>query len=64
MKILQCLIQVTGNQGYGSNQKGYRLYDLDRKKVVHSRDVTFDEASTPGVEKEVASTYVELNYQR
>ena len=49
--------------GYGSNQKGYRLYDLDRKKVVHSRDVTFDEASTPGVEKEVAST-VELNYQR
>ena len=46
--------------GYGSNQKGYRLYDLDRKKVVHSRDVTFDEASTPGVKKEVASTYVEL----
>ena len=46
--------------GYGSNQIGYRLYDLDCKKVVHSRDVTFDEASTPGVEKEVASTYVEL----
>ena len=28
--------------------------------MVHSRDVIFDEASTPGVEKEVASTYVEL----
>ncbi len=25
--------------GYGSNQKGYRLYDLNIFKFIHSRDV-------------------------
>ena len=46
--------------GYGTNQKGYRLYDVKRKKIVHSRDVVFDETSLPGIEKETTIKYVEL----
>jgi len=46
--------------GYGSTQKGYRLYDVERMKVVHSRDVVFDETSTPGLQKETTVKYVEL----
>ena len=30
--------------GYGTNQKGYRLYDLGCMKVIHSRDVVFDKS--------------------
>ena len=37
--------------GYGTVTKGYRLYDVNRSKVLYSRDVVFDE-SMPGVEKE------------
>ena len=37
--------------GYGNETKGYRLYDLTRSRVIHSRDVLFDE-STRGIEKE------------
>ena len=37
--------------GYGMVTKGYRLYDVNRSKVLYSRDVVFDE-SKPGVEKE------------
>ena len=37
--------------GYGTVTKGYRLYDVNRSKVLYSRDVIFDE-SKPGVEKE------------
>ena len=37
--------------GYGTVTKGYRLYDVNRSKVLYSRDVVFDE-SKPGVEKE------------
>ena len=29
--------------GYGTNVKGYRLYDLDKKKIFFSRDIIFDE---------------------
>ena len=29
--------------GYGTNVKGYRLYDVNRQKVFFSRDVLFDE---------------------
>ena len=46
--------------GYGTSQKGYRLYDVERMKVVHSRDVVFDETSTPGIQKETTVKYVEL----
>ena len=50
--------------GYGTNQKGYRLYDLGHMKVIHSRDVVFDEASMPGMEKEETTTrYVELEIE-
>lgn len=30
--------------GYGTNVKGYRLYDQTRKRVLYSRDVKFDES--------------------
>ena len=48
--------------GYGTNQKGYRLYDLERMKVIHSRDVVFNEVSMPGLqtEEEPYDKYVEL----
>ena len=29
--------------GYGTVTKGYRLYDMTRQKIVHSRDVHFYE---------------------
>ena len=35
--------------GYGTETKGYRQYDASRARVIHSRDVLFDE-STRGVE--------------
>ena len=38
--------------GYGTTQKGYRLYDLECMKVIHNRDVIFNEKSTPGIQKE------------
>ena len=31
--------------GYGAEIKGYQLYDVERGKVLHSRDVIFDESS-------------------
>ena len=39
--------------GYGSDQKGYRLYDLERLRVIHSRDVVFDETSMAGTQVQV-----------
>lgn len=38
--------------GYCSTTKGYRLYDIDRKRVFYSRDVVCDEQET-GVKKEI-----------
>ena len=46
--------------GYGTSQKGYRLYDVEHMKIVHSRDVVFDETSTPGLQRESTIKYVEL----
>ena len=37
--------------GYGSTTKGYRLYDLNARKVLHSRDVIFDEMQHVSFEK-------------
>ena len=31
--------------GYGNVTKGYRLYDLAQKRIIHSRDVQFNEAA-------------------
>ena len=50
--------------GYGTAQKGYRLYDLVRMKVIHSRDVVFDEDSMPGIQKESPSKCVELEVDK
>lgn len=37
--------------GYGIQTKGYRLYDLTRRRVLHSRDVIFNELEV-GAQKE------------
>ena len=31
--------------GYSENQKGYQLYDVERKRIVNSRDVDFNETA-------------------
>ena len=52
--------------GYGNQQKGYRLYDATREKVIYSRDVVFNESSSmPGIQKEQkeANKYVELEIE-
>ena len=54
--------------GYGDGVKGYRIWSLDKKKVIPSRDVVFDEesmlrgmkySSTPSVQEESVSEQVE-----
>lgn len=32
--------------GYGTNFKGYRLYDMEKQTLCHSRNVRFDETAT------------------
>ena len=54
-KVRKCVLL-----GYGTTQNGYRLYDLEHMKVIHSRDVVFDETSMPGIQKETGVKYVEL----
>ena len=49
--------------GYGANQKCYRLYDIEHMKVIHSRDVVFDETSMPGIQKESVVKYVVMRNQ-
>ena len=29
--------------GYGTERKGYRLYDTERERIIHSRNVIFEE---------------------
>ena len=38
--------------GYGDCVKGYRLYDVSREKVIHSRDVIFNESRFDGMKEE------------
>ena len=57
---LDCKARKCVLLGYGANQKGYRLYDVESMKVIHSRDVVFDETSMPGIQKESVVKYVEL----
>ena len=45
-KVRKCILL-----GYGNETKGYRLYDPIQLRVIHSRDVQFNE-STRGIEKE------------
>ena len=45
-KVRKCILV-----GYGVNTKGYRLYDPNRERIIHCRDVTFNEADT-SIEKE------------
>ena len=51
--------------GYGTETKGYRLYDEKRGKVFYSRDVRFNELEC-GVEKESSEPderrYIELEF--
>lgn len=46
--------------GYGASQKGYRLYDVERMKVIYSRDVAivFAEITLPVIEKEDVPKYI------
>ncbi|KAJ9538194.1 hypothetical protein OSB04_030927 [Centaurea solstitialis] len=55
--------------GYGDGVKGYRIWCLDKRKVILSRDVVFDEesmlrgvkgSSTPSVQEENVSEQVEF----
>ena len=51
---------------YSENRKGYRLYDSKRQRIVHSRDVLFDE-TTNGFEKESNAShkqqYIRINIE-
>lgn len=50
VKSVKCIML-----GYCSNVKGYRLYDLSKKRVFLSRDVTFNEGERSQSEKELQS---------
>ena len=56
----------TARQGFGEETKGYRLYDSDKKRIVFSRDVSFNESEC-GIELDVMPSggdlYVELELQ-
>jgi Reverse transcriptase (RNA-dependent DNA polymerase)/gag-polypeptide of LTR copia-type/GAG-pre-integrase domain/Integrase core domain len=41
MKASRCM-----HVGYDESRKAYRVYDVDEKKLIVSRDVTFDESSS------------------
>ena len=55
-KAKQCILL-----GYSSTTKGYRLYDIKREQVFHSRDVVFDEMKL-GIQKEQIEPVAENNY--
>ena len=49
--------------GYGGSVKAYRLYDMDRGKVIHSRDVIFNEQEPAMCETPQVSTQKEAVMQ-
>ncbi|CAB4011148.1 Retrovirus-related Pol poly from transposon TNT 1-94 [Paramuricea clavata] len=53
--------------GYGTETKGYRLYDANRARVFHSRDVQFNESSQEPevvkVQEPKQNTLVELEFE-
>ena len=50
--------------GYGSETKGYRVYDPERRRVFHTRDVIFHEFSNYSIEEEPSATKEEENHER
>ena len=67
VKTERCKLDSKANNcvmlGYGTQQKGYRLFDLEHRKVIHSKDVVFDETKIPGLQKETTDKYVELKLE-
>ena len=49
--------------GFSTQQKGYRLFDLEHRNVIHSRDVIFYKTTMPELEKETIDKYVELKLE-
>ena len=49
--------------GYGSNVKGYRLYDPSKRKVFYSRDIIFDENYPKSIQKELPVNTIMQNDQ-
>ena len=45
--------------GYGTETKGYRLFDPERRRVFHSRDVMFSETNKPGLQEETNEMFME-----
>ena len=48
---------------YGTQQKGYCLFDIEHRKVIQSRDVVFDETTKLRLQKETTDKYVELKLE-
>ncbi len=46
LKAKKCILL-----GYSTQRKGYWLYELDSKKITHSRDVIFNETSSVELEQ-------------
>lgn len=46
--------------GYPPHQKGYKLYDIDNKKIFISRDVVFHESILPFVLNKNKRDYIDL----
>ena len=42
--------------GYDNIVKSYRLWDIERKKIVKSKDVDFDEGDLPGLPTRTLTT--------
>ena len=60
LRIFGCTAFVhVPKDGYGSETKGYRLYDPERRRVFNSRDAIFHEFSNYSIEEEPSATMEE-----